>query len=76
MIHSYFEKSMKRPYQGMERSAMSEQQRYSILSNEVIRRLSNVHESIGQEERLSIVEKFIQQLKTSGYSRLRPGRLW
>jgi hypothetical protein len=70
MIHSYFEKSMKTPYQVMERSAMSEQQRYSILSNELIRRMSKVHLSIGQEERLSIVEKFIKQLKTSGYSRL------
>ena len=49
---------------------MSEQQRYSILSNELIHRLSNVHESIRQEERLSIAEKFIQKLKTSGYSRL------
>ena len=69
MIHTYFGKSMKTPFQIMERSAMGEQQRYAILSNELIRRLSNIHGKIGIEERLKVVDKFTQQLKTSGYTR-------
>ena len=40
--HNYFEKEMKTPLVIMNRSAMGQQQRHSILSNELIRRLSNV----------------------------------
>ena len=39
--HSYFQKSMRTPLLIMASSAMGQQQRYSILSNEMIRRLSN-----------------------------------
>ena len=67
--HSYFEKKMKTPYLIMEKSAMGEQQRYSILSNELLRRLSNISHGIVMSERLQIVEKFIVQLKNSGYTR-------
>jgi hypothetical protein len=67
LTHSYFEKSMKTPY--LTNSAMGEQQKYGILANELIRRLSNVSDGIGICERLKIVEKYIQQLKNSGYTR-------
>ena len=40
--HSYFEKSMKTPYVLMNMSAMGSQQKYSILSNELVRKLSSV----------------------------------
>ena len=46
ILHTYFEKEMRTPFVIMKRSAMSEQQRMSILSNELIRRLSNVQISI------------------------------
>ena len=69
IIHSYYEKWMKSPYQIMEKSAMGEQQRYSILSNELIRRLSNLHQKIEMTEKINTIERFIQQMKTSGYSR-------
>ena len=48
---------------------MSEQQRMSILSNELIRRLSNVQITIMGEEMTGIVEHYTQQLKMSGYDR-------
>ena len=49
---------------------MSNNQRYSILSNEMIRRLSNTnHEDPDMEDVLNTIETFIQQLKSSGYSR-------
>ena len=68
--HSYFEKSMKTPYVIMRRSAMSEHQRYSILANELVRRLSNInHTEIEIEEQLTIIENFIMQMKTSQYDR-------
>ena len=59
---------MKTPFLIMQRSAMSEQQKISILSNELVRRLSNVnHGWVEMSEVLEIIEKFIQQLKNSGY---------
>ena len=57
---------MKTPYLIMERSAMGEQQRYLILSNELLSRLSTLHRKIGIAEKLRIVTK---QVKSSGYSR-------
>jgi hypothetical protein len=69
LMHTYFEKEMRTPFVIMKRSAMSEQQRMSILSNELIRRLSNVKKSIMEEEMQDIIEHYTQQLKTSGYDR-------
>ena len=48
---------------------MGEQQRISILSNELIRRLSNVDKSVIEEEVPAIIEHYISQLKMSGYER-------
>ena len=70
LTHSYFQKLMKTPLVIMKDSAMSDKQRYSILSNELIRRLSNTnHEENDLEEQTNIIETFTQQLKSSGYGR-------
>ena len=53
----------------MERSAMSNQQKIQILSNELTRRMRNVKiEDVGQDEKNRIVEQFSQELKSSGYT--------
>jgi hypothetical protein len=68
--HSFFEKSMRTPYLTMQRSAICDHQRFSILANDLVRRLSNVNKNkITQEEILQIIEKFILLLITSGYDR-------
>ena len=36
--HHYYQKKMKTPFVGMKRSAMAQQQKMSVLSNEVIGR--------------------------------------
>ena len=70
LVHSYFEKLMKTPYVLMCNSAMSEHQKYSILSNEIIRRLSNIdHQNVGIDTVEKVLETMITQMKTSGYSR-------
>ena len=49
---------------------MSDNQKYSILSNDLVRRLSNINrDKITLEEMLSVIERFIQMLVTSGYDR-------
>ena len=53
-----------------ERSAMAVRQKMSILSNELVRRLSNMNiERVEPEEKIRIVDHFTVQLKTSGYDR-------
>ena len=53
----------------MARSAVSNQQKIQILSNELTRRMSNVKiEDVGQEDKNKIVEEFTQELKCSGYT--------
>ena len=71
IVYSYFQKEMKTPLQIGEASAMSDHQKFSILSNEVIRRMSNVSDMITQGERVRLVDNFTQELKNSGYCRKR-----
>ena len=69
IYHTYFEKKMRTPYIIMKKSAMSENQRMSILSNELVRRLSNIHPELRKTETLGITEHYTAQLKKSGYER-------
>ena len=62
--YSYFHKSMKTPLVIGAASAMSEHQKFSILTNEVIRRMSNMSENRTQDERTGIVDTFTKELKT------------
>ena len=75
--HSYFQKSIKTPLVIMEKSAMGSSQRYNILSNEMVRRLSNTnHEETNPQKVLQIIETYTQQLKSSGYERGVQGKQW
>ena len=55
ILFSYFEKTMRSQLVMMQRSAQGEQQKMDILSNELVRRLSNVSEGVDFEESLQIV---------------------
>ena len=68
--HTYFEKDMRSQLVIPEKSAMAMSQKISILSNDLVRRLSNINvEKVEEEEKVRVVEHFITQLKTSGYDR-------
>ena len=56
LFHSYYEKTMKNQFTVMQRSAMSEHQRMAILSNELVRRLSNIHRGVVEEEIVKVIE--------------------
>ena len=61
---------MKTPYVVMKRSAISQHQKISILSNEVVRRLSNFdHKRAPKEKIVKHMEVFISEMVTSGYGR-------
>ena len=69
IFHSYYEKKMKNQLTVMQRAATSEHQKMAILSNELVRRLSNVHREVVESEIGDIIEHYTTQLKSSGYSR-------
>ena len=48
---------------------MSNQSKFSINTNELRRRLEVLHETISIAERISIIDKYTQQLRNSGYDR-------
>jgi hypothetical protein len=52
----------------MKRSAQGEQQKMDILSNELVRRMSNVCDRVEDSEKVAIVDHHTKQLKNSGYS--------
>ena len=66
--HSYFEKEMRAQILTCKESSMSEQSKYSILVNELMRRFEVMDDKIGLEEKTEKIDHFTKQLKNSGYS--------
>ena len=63
---------MKTPFGLMANSPMDESQRHSIFTNELVRRLSTVDiDNTESKEIISVIEEFIQEMKSTGYSRER-----
>jgi hypothetical protein len=65
--HSFFEKSMQTNLVIMERSAMGNQQKHSILANDLVRRLSNMSPTMTTQEHIMVIDKYTFKLKASGY---------
>ena len=51
----------------MKRSAQGEHQKMDILSNELVRRLSNVSDKVDFKEKIKTIDHYTKQLKNSGY---------
>ena len=49
------------------KSSQSEQSKYDILVNELNRRFEIQDEKIGLDEKIEIIDHFVQQLYNSGY---------
>ena len=68
--YTYYKKQMINPVIIQKRSTMSKKQTYQILSNELVRRMSNI--SVGgkkeTEEKMRVIDEYTVQLKTSGYN--------
>ena len=67
ILWSYYEKSMRSQLVMMKRSAQGEQQKMDILSNELVRRLSNVCGAVEFKETIWVIDHYSKQLKNSGY---------
>ena len=66
----YYKKQMRTKLLIPERNAMSNKQKMNILSNEVIRRISNINvQKLGEKEVSEVLNHLTRQLKNSGYDR-------
>ena len=68
IYHEYFEKPTKSKMLISKTSAMPLHKKIDILINEVFRRLHNTSHDIKWEEKVPVLEKFMAELKLSGYS--------
>ena len=66
--YSFYEKPMKNPYCVMKSSAMSEKSKIQILSQDLIRRMQNVCQTISQSQKNEIIDNYSDRLFRSGYS--------
>ena len=69
ITHSYYEKDMRSQILIEKNSAMTQRQKFSILANELTRRIYNIDENDESfvQEVEETIEKFTAQLKTSGW---------
>ena len=68
--HHYYQKPMRTPFTVMKRSAMAQQQRFSILSNEGIRRMNKTEWThCKQQELEAVLNQYTLELKQSEYPR-------
>ena len=67
VLYQYFEKSMIPNMVLHRRSAMPESTRRATLNQELVRRMVNTSEMVGDEKRVEIVDKYAEKLMNSEY---------
>ena len=68
VVFKYFEKETWSQQTVQKMSAMGENQKITILSQDLIRRLMNTCESLGAEEKSRIVDQYSKKIRNSGFS--------
>ena len=71
----YFEKDVCSSRTVQKQSAMGENMKVQILSQDTVRRLLNTSESKGAETREQIIDQYARKLRASGYSREQTRRI-
>ena len=65
--HTFFEKEISAPLVFHSRASHSWRMKIVVLSEEMRRRMRNMDSNHNQEEKLSIIKKFLQKMTDSGY---------
>ena len=65
---SFYEKPTKSPFVISKSSAMPIKKKIECLSQETFRRLHNTKEEVNNEEKVEIMNKYMKELKMSGYN--------
>ena len=74
-LFRYFEKDVCSSRTVQKQSAMGENMKVQILSQDTVRRLLNTSESKGAETREQIIDQYARKLRASGYSREQTRRI-
>ena len=69
VLFRYFEKETSAKMTVQQKSAMNENVKLQVLSNDMVRRLLNSSEVLGSSEKARVVDMYAQKLMNSGYSR-------
>ena len=69
LLYTFFEKKMNYKYAIRKSSAMPENMKVNSLTNDMIRRMKNTSELLGQPERNAVVDSYAARLLRSGYPR-------
>ena len=68
ILFRFFEKETSSTKTVQKRSAMEENSKQQVLANDLVRRLCNSMEQLGEEERRRIIDGYSQKLLNSGYN--------
>ena len=67
VLHGFFEKPTNSNITIQRRSAMGQDAKIQVLSNDIIRRLKNNSEELGKGAKIEIIDNYTQKLLNSGY---------
>ena len=68
ILFRFFEKETSSTKTVQKRSAMEENSKQQVLANDLVRRLCNSMEQLGEEERRRIIDNYFQKLLNSGFN--------
>ena len=69
VLHRFYEKPTSSNITVQKRTAMAEDAKIQIVSNDLIRRLLNSSEELGRGAKVKVVDEYAQKLANSGYGR-------
>ena len=75
VLYSFYEKPMAKKTLIQRKSALGENVKIASLTQNLIRRMKNTSELLPDGERILIVERYVSQLKLSGYSEMQTKRI-
>ena len=75
ITYQFYKKPIANIHCAMEKAALSEQTKYAVLAQEIIRRIFNTSELENQEVRNTILEDFDRTMEISGYSGKQRGEI-
>ena len=69
IIYSYYQKEMSSKYLIHKKSALSNQSKINILINDLVRVMKNIALKVGDDERQSNIQHFMNKIQFSGYEK-------
>ena len=72
IMFKFYEKETTSKRTVQKRTAMEQNTKIQIVSNDLVRRMCNTMEELGEQERHVVIDGYAQKLLNSGYSKEKP----